>query len=83
LAGALTFATVPQLSAQEQQLFGQADQVTLDLEAVERSDSAGVALLVSWKRLARQQNKTIVFSNTPEQMRVIARVSGVDQLLSL
>lgn len=82
LAGKLSLETVPGLLAQCQSFAGEG-KLIIDLEGVERADSAGVALLVKWQRDARQQQRTISFQNIPPQMLAIARVSGVDELLSL
>ncbi|HLA75507.1 MAG TPA: STAS domain-containing protein [Gammaproteobacteria bacterium] len=84
LSGTLTFATVPQLYTQGAALFSNAaTTVTLDLQGVKRTDSAGLALLMEWLRSARAQNKTIQFKNIPAQMMSIARLSGLDTILPL
>lgn len=83
LAGELSFATVPQLVEAGESLFEGVDQVSVDLTNVGRSDSAGLALLVSWIRLARQQGKQLSFHQIPEQLLGLARVSGVDHILPL
>ncbi|MGD8591487.1 MAG: STAS domain-containing protein [Gammaproteobacteria bacterium] len=61
----------------------QHDELVIDLGAVVRSDSAGVALLIEWMRQAKKNNKTILFNNTPKQMHEIAMVSGVDKMLAM
>ncbi|HFD86303.1 MAG TPA: STAS domain-containing protein [Gammaproteobacteria bacterium] len=83
LAGDLSFETVPQLVDVGAQLFQAEDQVCIDLAQVGRSDSAGLALLVSWLRLARQQGKRLYFRQVPAQLLGLARVSGVERILSL
>ena len=82
LTGELSMETVSGLLAQRQ-LFAGKDELTIDLQGVERADSAGVALLVWWQREVHQQQRIISFQNIPSQMLAIARVSGVDELLSL
>jgi phospholipid transport system transporter-binding protein len=82
LAGELSFTTVPQLASRGDELFQNDSDVSLDLAAVERSDSAGLALLVSWVRLARQKKGSIKYLNVPEQLQVLARVSGVEAILA-
>lgn len=82
LSGPLTFDTVPQLLQQGRQLFANGRAVELDLSRVERSDSAGLALLVSLVRQARQQGGAITFLNVPEQLRGLASVGGVEQILA-
>lgn len=83
LSGPLTFDTVPQLFQRGRQLFNAGVTVELDLAKVERSDSAGLALLVSWMRLARQQQGSITFRNVPTQLLGLAKVGGVEAILAL
>ncbi len=83
LSGALTFDTVPALWRQSTAQFNNADALTLDLQGITHTDSAGLALLIEWMRTARNRNKTIAFRNIPPQMLAIAKVSGVEQILPL
>lgn len=79
VSGALGFDTVTQLPAS---LPGDGD-VVADLSAVERVDSAGLALLLEWVRTARARGWSVVFQGVPGQLSAIARVSGVDEILAL
>lgn len=81
--GDLSFDSVPWLWNQCRARFSERDELDIDLSQVERSDSAGVALLVECLRLAHQSGKTIRFFNIPAQMLAIARVSSLDQVLPL
>ena len=83
LVGELSFVSVPGLVELGASLFEDGDEARLDLSQVERSDSAGLALLVSWVRTARQQGKQLNFEQIPSQLLGMARVSGVDHILSL
>ncbi len=83
LTGALTFETVPALWRQSVALFDNSDSVTLDLHGITHTDSAGLALLIEWLRIARGKNRAIVFKNIPPQMMAIAKVSGLEQILPL
>lgn len=82
LVGELSFETVPGLMGAGEQLFQAAGEVLLDLSQLERSDSAGLALLVNWLGQARQRQCQLRFQQIPEQLLRLARVSAVDQLLS-
>ena len=87
VSGELNHQTVPSLLKQSGELLFRGDgnpggDIAIDLSAVSRADSAGVALLIEWLRQAKRNNKTIRFSNMPEQMHEIATVSGVDKLLA-
>ncbi|MBL1321836.1 MAG: STAS domain-containing protein [Methylophaga sp.] len=81
VAGELTFATVNTLLEQAPTLFDNHHKLNIDLAAVTRSDSAGLALLIDWMRLAKTNSKEIMFYNIPVQITAIANASGVDELL--
>lgn len=55
----------------------------IDLSAVERSDSAGVALLLEWWRRARERDVALRYLNAPAQMRAIIDVSGLADILPM
>jgi phospholipid transport system transporter-binding protein len=81
LRGELTFDTVAQLLASSQALLAASPALTIDLAGVQRSDSAGLALLIEWTRSAAARRQAIAFTNIPAQMRALARVSGLDGVL--
>ena len=54
LKGELTMATVPALFANSGPEFS-GETLTIDMNAVERTDSAGLALLLEWVRLVLYQ----------------------------
>ena len=81
--GELNFASVALLWNASRQCLREGDALDVDLSHVERSDSAGLALLVECLRHARQSGKKIRFFNIPAQMLAIARVSGLDEVLPL
>ena len=84
LAGELSFASVPQIYAQGHTLLAdRAATLVLDLSSVERTDSAGLALLVEWLRQARHQRKDLRFQNIPAQLLAIAKASGLENILPL
>lgn len=82
LSGELTFESVPSLVDAIDELLNGADTLALDLSGVSRSDSAGLALLVSWQRRACLKNKKIVFAGLPEQLLGLVQVSGVEKILT-
>ena len=81
LSGALDFNTVPallaQMKAEHDPLQGSGD-IYVDLAGVERSNSAGLGLLIEWVIQARQQQRTIYFSNLPNALLQIARISELE-----
>ncbi len=83
LEGELSFATVPELWRATPFPPAGEGPVVLDLGGVRRADSAGLALLVEWLRAARRAGRELRLRAMPEQMRAIARVSGLDRILPL
>lgn len=81
--GDLNFASVAQLWNSRGSCLPERDALDIDLSHVQRSDSAGLALLVECLRHARETGKTIRFFNIPAQMLAIARVSALDEVLPL
>ncbi|WP_455221887.1 STAS domain-containing protein [Kaarinaea lacus] len=79
ISGVLNFETVPMVWQKSQSLFRGCASLAIDFAEVTHSNSAGLALLTEWMRLARANNQTIVFHHIPTQMQEIARVSGVAQ----
>jgi phospholipid transport system transporter-binding protein len=53
----------------------------IDLERIESVDSAGVALLLAWKRRAESEGKPLVFAHLPASLDSLARLYGVEELL--
>jgi len=80
IEGVLDFESVPQLFARTGELLV-AGPVTLDLGGVERANSAGVALLLEWRREARGRGVSLTLSALPEAVRGVARLSGVEDVL--
>jgi phospholipid transport system transporter-binding protein len=79
--GELDFQTVPAVWEKSQRLFADSASIAVDLAGVQRSNSAGLALLIQWMRYADTHDKRIAFHHIPEQMHEIARVCGVDNYL--
>jgi phospholipid transport system transporter-binding protein len=76
--GDLTLETIPALLKQHPAPAG-----SVNLAEVRRIDSAAVALLLEWQRLARGRSSEVRFRNVPQQVLAIAGVCGVQPLLSL
>jgi phospholipid transport system transporter-binding protein len=83
--GELSFATVPDLLERGRAVFagGSSGPLELNLGGVTRVDSAGLALLIEWLKVARRARRSIVYVNVPEQMMAMARVSGLEGVLPL
>lgn len=83
LQGELGFNSVPSVLKHAGVSMLGKQQVTVDLKGITRADSAGLALLVEWLRESQLAGSSIVFLNVPAQMLSIARVCGLDEILSL
>jgi len=83
LKGELSFKTVNTIINEAKSLFLSATELDIDLAGVTRSDSAGLALLVEWMRIASATSRPISFRNVPDQMMAIAGTSGLDKLLPI
>ena len=83
ISGELSFNTVNALLAESKTTLFATDSGQLDLElaAVSRADSAGLALLIQWMRMAREHHKEIRFHHLPEQLLAIARAGELEPLL--
>lgn len=83
LLGELSFASANLALQQTATLFTSAEAIVFDLVEIGRVDSAGVALLLEWRRSAHECGGMLDFVNPPDQLRAIAHVSGVDGILGL
>ena len=81
VVGALTFETVPGLYQKSSSWFDSAGELILDLAQVERTDSAGLALLIEWLRRAQVANMTLRFANIPAQVQTLIRINGLQDAL--
>lgn len=79
--GALNAETVTDLLERSGAAFKDAGPLEIDLANVPEGDSAGLALLIEWLRLAKQRQQQVHFKNVPEQIAALARISEVESLL--
>lgn len=78
--GPLTIATAAGLVDEGKRLFI-AESVTVDLAGVTEVDSAAVSLLLEWRRTARAGGRRIEFANLPSNLKSLAVLYGVSELL--
>jgi len=81
--GVLDFDSVPGLYRESLARFADGGDIVLDLSGVTRANSAALALLIEWRRLARRPGRTITIRNAPASLRNLARVSELESVLSL
>lgn len=84
LSGVLDHANVPALREQGRALIGQGSgPLVLDCAGIERSNSAGLALLLAWLRDAQAAGRPLTIAGLPSELRQIAEVSDALELLPL
>jgi phospholipid transport system transporter-binding protein len=85
LVGVLDFRTGAALRDEGEKLIraSSATTVVVDCTAVEHSSSVGLSLLLAYMRVAQQAGKTLSVRALPLEMRQIAEVSGLLEILPL
>ena len=81
--GPLTFATARRARESGLAAFGAAGprEIKVDCGGITSSDSAGMTVLLDWLAIARCSGRSMQFGSLPEQVRAIARISDVLELL--
>lgn len=85
LSGVLDYASAPALREQGARLIAAsgAARLVVDCAEVSKSSSVGLALLLAFMRDARAAGRELKVGALPEDMRQIAQVSGLLELLPL
>lgn len=82
LRGDLGFENVAELLDESQAPFGREPRIEVDLSGVKSSDSAALALLIEWIRLARDREVPIVYTGLPDQLIALAGISDLDEMFA-
>lgn len=80
LRGPININNVMSLLAEGSGLFT-APRVTVDLAGVTEVDSSAVSLLLEWQREAERNGRSIRFLNLPGNLKSLAKLYGVTELL--
>ncbi len=82
LVGELSFVSV-QTALKKTAVFFDlpAAKMVFDLAGITKADSAGLALLLEWLRLAGLNGVDLHYVNLPRQLLAMAHVAGVDEIL--
>ncbi|MDV7209676.1 STAS domain-containing protein [Azotobacter beijerinckii] len=85
LSGVIDYSTGPALRQQGRALIGaaKAAELVLDCVEVEKSSSVGPSLLLAYLRDAKAVGKRLRMRALPQDMREIAQVCGLLELLPL
>jgi phospholipid transport system transporter-binding protein len=80
--GVLHFTTVTALLRSGSEAIANGRAAVIDLSGVKDSDSSGLALLIEWLSIAKAESKSLRYENIPSQLRQLARLSDVEELLT-
>jgi phospholipid transport system transporter-binding protein len=80
--GVLGFGTVSRVLDASKTLFSEHSVIEVDFSGVERSDSAGLALLIEWVNWAKHYVREISYKNIPKEIHSIAEISEVGWMLT-
>jgi len=80
--GAITLADVTQWREAGLKAIDR-DGLTIDLGGVEDADSSALSLLLEWHREAKARGFRVTYANLPENMRSLAEVYGVLELIPM
>jgi len=81
VTGSLHFTTVTALLNAGVAAIAGGRAIAIDLKGVTGSDSSGLALLIEWLSEAKAANQALRYENVPAQLRQLARLSEVEELL--
>jgi phospholipid transport system transporter-binding protein len=77
LAGDLCFHSVAGLSKNLASLSKDKQKLMVNLNAIAHSDSAGLAIILAWVQLAKQNKFILSFMHMPQQIIKMAEITGV------
>jgi phospholipid transport system transporter-binding protein len=82
VSGAVTIATVKaDLDASAGRISG--ESIEVDLSGVREADSSAISLLLEWQRIARRNHCKLRVIHMPENMRSLAKLYGVEELIPM
>lgn len=83
VASPLTFQTARRVYAAGIECFNRdgGSRIVVDCSGVSPADSAGLAVLIEWRRWARHHGRHLVFARLPVQISAIAHLSEVTAVL--
>ncbi|MFT5450868.1 MAG: phospholipid transport system transporter-binding protein [Enterobacterales bacterium] len=82
LTGILSKKTAASLWNKRSQFTPMANNITIDLAGITKSDSAGLALLICLKKEALKAKTEMFFTNIPEQLQQLIALSHLEDILT-
>ncbi len=85
LKGDLLYSTVSYVFTQGRAMLENhnAFAIAIDMSEVEKIDSAGIALLLAWKRLCDENNKNYQLKGTSQQATSLINTNNLEAVLNL
>ena len=82
ISGDLNFQTVPILFEESLSFLQTYPAITIDFSSVVSSNSAGVALLIEYKKQAEKYKKTIHFHHIPLQLQSLIDATEIQGIIA-
>ena len=81
--GALSFANAKRARSEGLHALrtSSARDLEVDCAGISHSDSAGLAVLLDWMAIMKQDGRPLCFANLPPGLLAVARISGVEEML--
>jgi len=79
IKGNLTFDTIKQSTINILNFPKNIHTVTINLQGLSKIDSAGLALLIEWKKLTQIRQITLLFKHIPKQLKALAKLSYISE----
>lgn len=82
VAGTLTIATAPRALEAARDCFEQGNGVLqVDLGDLQHTDSAALAVLLEWHRVAARKGRSLEFVAVPERLLQLAQISELEEVV--
>ncbi|MCU0841562.1 MAG: STAS domain-containing protein [Thiobacillaceae bacterium] len=81
LEGDLTLEQATRLLAEGNAAIG-SGAAAFDLAGVGRVDSSALSLMLSWRRRAASEGRTVTFQHVPDSLHSLAKLYGIGELIA-
>lgn len=81
ISGDLNFSNVMSVYNKSLQLFDKHAEWVFDFSQLHSSDSAGLALIIEWIKLAKKTDKKVRFNHLPDGIVSLAKAADMDEIL--
>ena len=83
VVGEMVFTDAVALLAEAEKMLDGPGEIQLDLSQVSRADSAGLAVVLEWFRMAHAKGIKINLEQVPDKLDALARICEVHGMLGL